>query len=254
MNESVTTKSVTTKPQPNSSGAVPRHVAIIMDGNNRWARQRQLSSIEGHKAGVTALRELIRYCVAYDEIEVLTAFAFSSENWSRSAEEVNGIMELMIHAMVDEIPEMNRNGVRMHIIGDCSGLSEALQLRIKEAEARTLDNKRMTLVIAVNYGGRWDIVNAAKQMAREAVDGQLSINQFDESQFARHLSLAQFPEPDLCIRTGDERRISNFLLWQIAYAELYFSDALWPDFGRTEFDLALKSFAARQRRFGGRSE
>lgn len=233
---------------------LPKHVAVIMDGNNRWARKHQLPGAEGHRAGVTALRELVRYCSEFDEINVLTAFAFSSENWQRPEEEVHGIMDLMLKALVNELPELNENGVRMHIVGDRSRLAPALIQRIHEAEKATEHNKNMHLVVAINYGGRWDILNAAKQMLIRVNQGELDPDKIDEQVFASSLSLNQFPDPDLLIRTGGEHRISNFLLWQSAYSELFFSDTLWPDYDRVEFDKALESFSSRQRRFGGRIE
>ena len=233
---------------------LPKHVAVIMDGNNRWAKRQQLSGAVGHKAGVTALRELVRYCSEFKAINVLTAFAFSSENWQRSDEEVNAIMGLMLQALVNELPELNENSVRMHIVGDRSRLSESLIQRIENAESATRQNDGMHLVIAINYGGRWDIVNAAKRLLEEAQAGGLDGADITEDQLAARLSLGEFPDPDLLIRTGGEHRISNFLLWQSAYSELYFSDTLWPDYDRAEFDRALESYSSRQRRFGGRVE
>ncbi|MBV1870964.1 MAG: di-trans,poly-cis-decaprenylcistransferase [Gammaproteobacteria bacterium] len=232
----------------------PGHVAVIMDGNNRWATKRNIPGAEGHRAGVAALRELVRYCSELDDVHVLTAFAFSSENWSRSDEEVNAIMGLMLQALVNELPELNENGVRMHIVGDKSRLSEGLIQRIDDAEKVTRQNDKMHLVIAINYGGRWDIVNAAKKLAIDVQSGELTPTEINEEQLAGCLSLSQFPDPDLLIRTGGEHRISNFLLWQSAYSELYFSDALWPDYDRAEFDVALESYRSRQRRYGGRVE
>ena len=232
----------------------PGHVAVIMDGNNRWATKRNIPGAEGHRAGVAALRELVRYCSELDDVHVLTAFAFSSENWSRSDEEVNAIMGLMLQALVNELPELNENGVRMHIVGDKSRLSEGLIQRIDDAEKATCQNDKMHLVIAINYGGRWDIVNAAKKLAIDVQSGELTPSDINEEQLAGCLSLSQFPDPDLLIRTGGEHRISNFLLWQSAYSELYFSDALWPDYDRAEFDVALESYRSRQRRYGGRVE
>jgi undecaprenyl diphosphate synthase len=225
-----------------------------MDGNNRWAKRQQLSSAEGHKAGVTALRELVRYCSEFDAIKVLTAFAFSSENWRRSDEEVNAIMGLMLQALVNELPELNENSVRMHIVGDRSRLSAGLIQRIDDAESATRQNSGMRLVIAINYGGRWDIVNAAKHLLEKVQGGELNTEDITEDQLAKFLSLDEFSDPDLLIRTGGEHRVSNFLLWQAAYSELYFSDTLWPDYDRSEFDRALESYASRQRRFGGRVE
>lgn len=232
---------------------MPFHVAVIMDGNNRWAKRRHLPSAEGHKSGVISLRNMVRYCAELNDIKVLTVFAFSSENWSRSEEEVNAIMTLIIRSLVSELPELNQNGVRLHVVGDRSGLSEDLVQHIHLAEEATQDNERMHLVIAINYGGRWDIVNATRQLAEEVKQGRLDPSQIDEACFANYLCLKQFPAPDLLIRTGGDCRISNFLLWQAAYTELYFSDVLWPDYDQVEFDQALASFSKRQRRFGGRT-
>ncbi|HEX4976004.1 MAG TPA: polyprenyl diphosphate synthase [Pseudomonadales bacterium] len=237
-----------------AQNSLPAHVAVIMDGNNRWAKRQTLSSTQGHKAGVSALRELVRYCAELKEIRVLTAFAFSSENWSRSDEEVNAIMSLILQSLVSELPELNQNGVRMHIVGDRSPLSAALIQRILDAEQATQHNDKMQLVIAINYGGRWDIVNAARHLAQEVKMGNLLPEEIDEARLSACLSLKNFPDPDLLIRTGGEHRISNFLLWQSAYSELYFSEALWPDYDRAEFDRALASYARRQRRFGGRAD
>lgn len=237
-----------------AQNSLPAHVAVIMDGNNRWAKRQTLSSAQGHKAGVSALRELVRYCAELKEIRVLTAFAFSSENWSRSDEEVNAIMSLILQSLVSELPELNQNGVRMHIVGDRSPLSAALIQRILDAEQATQYNDKMQLVIAINYGGRWDIVNAARHLAQEVKLGHLQSNEIDETRLSACLSLSTFSDPDLLIRTGGEHRISNFLLWQSAYSELYFSEALWPDYDRAEFDRALASYAQRQRRFGGRAD
>ncbi|MBL4607211.1 MAG: di-trans,poly-cis-decaprenylcistransferase [Pseudomonadales bacterium] len=233
-----------------ASPSLPSHVAVIMDGNNRWAKQRQLSSAEGHKKGVAALRELVRYCSELDGINVLTVFAFSSENWQRSDEEVNAIMGLMLQAMVNELPELNENGVRMHIVGDRSGLSEGLIQRIENAELSTLQNDGMHLVIAINYGGRWDIMNAAKSLLEEAQKEERNINEITENDFAQFLSLSEFSDPDLLIRTGGEHRISNFLLWQAAYSELYFTEVFWPAFRMIDFWRAIRVYQQRERRYG----
>ena len=231
---------------------IPKHIAIIMDGNNRWAKDRGLPGAEGHKAGVLSLREVVRTCGDYDEIEALTVFAFSSENWQRPTEEVDAIMSLLLNALIEEIPELNENGVRFKIIGDRSRFSEKLQRQMATAEQLTENNSRMTLNVAANYGGQWDIVNACRQLAEQVQQGDLRPDQITEADFNQLVQLSEFPPPDLCIRTADERRVSNFLLWQIAYAELYFCSAYWPDFGRDEFLLALEDYASRQRRFGGR--
>lgn len=234
--------------------SIPRHIAIIMDGNNRWAQAHGLSSAKGHAAGVGALREIVRACADYEAIDILTVFAFSSENWSRPSGEVEALMGLLLTALIEEIPELNENHVRMEIIGDRSHFSEQLQLQMAEAEALTSGNKKMVLAIALNYGGQWDIVNAARKLAAKVEQGELKAESISEAQFQQHLCLAQYPMPDLCIRTGKEQRLSNFLLWQLAYAELYFSDQYWPDFSREDLYNILVWYENRQRRFGGRGE
>lgn len=244
--------SVADKQKTKRLDILPKHVAIIMDGNNRWAKERGLPGAQGHKAGVLSLREVVRTCGDFDEIEALTVFAFSSENWQRPAEEVDAIMSLLLSALIEEIPELNDNGVRFQIVGDRSRFSEKLQNQMATAEQMTVNNSRMTLNVAANYGGQWDIVNACRELAEQVKAGSLQPDQITESQFNQHVQLSEFPPPDLCIRTADERRISNFLLWQIAYAELYFCPAYWPDFGREQFLMALEDYAGRQRRFGGR--
>lgn len=235
-----------------SLSVIPKHVAIIMDGNNRWAKAHDLPGAEGHKAGVISLREVVRACGDFDEIVALTVFAFSSENWQRPAEEVDALMALLLSALVEEIPELNENGVRFQIVGDRSRFSQQLQQQMATAEKMTETNTRMTLNVAANYGGQWDIVNASRQLAEQVQAGMLKPDEITETRFNQFVQLSEFPPPDLCIRTADERRISNFLLWQIAYAELYFCSTYWPDFGREEFLKALKAYANRQRRFGGR--
>ncbi len=233
---------------------MPRHVAIIMDGNNRWAQQRGISGAKGHAAGVDALREIVRTCADYDNIDILTVFAFSSENWSRPSQEVEALMELLLTALIEEIPELNKNDVRMEIIGERNRFSEQLQQQMADAEALTASNKKMLLAIALNYGGQWDIVNAAQQLAIKVAQEEIRPEDISAQVFQQQLCLGQYPMPDLCIRTGNEQRISNFLLWQLAYAELYFSDLYWPDFGRDAFHQALIWYQDRQRRFGGRCD
>ena len=232
----------------------PRHIAIIMDGNNRWAQEQGLEGAKGHSAGVVALREIVRACADYNVIEILTVFAFSSENWSRPDKEVEALMNLLLAALIEEIPELNKNHVRMEIIGDRSQFSEPLQNQMAEAEAQTAQNNKMLLAIALNYGGRWDILNASKELARSVKRGELEAENISEQVFEQHLCLGQYPMPDLCIRTGKEQRISNFLLWQIAYSEIYFSDRYWPDFDPAHLGNILTWYKKRQRRFGGRSE
>ena len=228
--------------------AVPRHVAIIMDGNNRWAKKRLLPGVAGHKAGVDAVRAVIEVCVE-SGVEVLTLFAFSSENWQRPAEEVGALMELFLGALRREARKLSQNGIRLRIIGDRSRFHPELQAAMAEAEALTSEG-RFLLQVAANYGGQWDITQAARQLAERVQAGQLQAGQIDAAMLEGCLTTADQPLPDLCIRTGGEHRISNFLLWQLAYSELYFSDLYWPDFKHEAMRKALANFAARQRRFG----
>ncbi len=232
---------------------IPRHVAIIMDGNGRWAKARRRPRTEGHRAGVNATRRVVRAC-ADRGVEVLTVFAFSSENWQRPAEEVSALMELFFFALRREARQLARNGIRLRIIGDRSGFPERLQREIAAAEATTADGQRMLFQVAANYGGRLDIVQAARELAQAAAAGRLDPDAIDPDTLAGHLSTAGQPDPDLFIRTGGEQRISNFLLWQLAYTELYFTDVLWPDFDEQELDRALAFYARRERRFGRISE
>jgi len=229
--------------------ALPRHVAIIMDGNGRWAQSRGLPRTAGHKAGVAPVRMCIEACARH-RIEALTLFAFSSENWARPTEEVGGLMTLFLEALDREIDELHANGVRLKFIGERQALSVRLQARIAAVEARTAANPGLKVQVAVSYGGRWDILHAARALAVRCASGELRPADIDERQFEAGLSLAGLPDPDLFIRTGGEQRISNFLLWNLAYTELHFTDALWPDFDAAGFDAALAFFAARNRRFG----
>ncbi len=241
-------------PQPMSElDSLPKHIAIIMDGNGRWARKRQRPRIFGHRAGVTSVRAVVAECTKLD-IQALTVFAFSSENWHRPKQEVGMLMELFLTALSDEADKLNNNSVRLRVIGDRSAFSEKLQRCIQKVEELTASNTGLTFNIAANYGGRWDIEQAALSMARDVCTGQISEDEINEAQLASRLSLADLPEPDLFIRTGGERRISNYLLWQLAYTELYFSDLLWPEFDEAAFHEALDWFADRERRFGKTSE
>lgn len=233
--------------------SIPRHVAIIMDGNNRWARKRLMPGVAGHRAGVEAVRAVIEVC-AESGVEVLTLFAFSSENWSRPEAEVGALMDLFMRALRREVRKLYENDICLRIIGDRSRFAPDLQQAMAAAEALTADCQRMTLVVAANYGGKWDISQAARALALEAAAGKLDPAAVSETDFESRLSTAEWPLPDLCIRTGGERRISNFLLWQMAYAELYFSDLYWPDFKHDAMREALADFACRQRRFGRTSE
>jgi undecaprenyl diphosphate synthase len=231
------------------ASGLPRHVAVIMDGNGRWAKRRALPRHLGHRAGAKAVRATVEGC-ARRGVEALTIFAFSSENWQRPQEEVTRLMELFVESIDKEVDELHRNGVRLRFIGDLSRLRAGLGAKIAAAESRTAANQRMSLFIAISYGGRWDIVEAARRLAARAVAGEIKPEAIDEALFAEQLQLAGAPDPDLFIRTGGESRISNFLLWNLAYSELYFCDTLWPDFDDAALDAALRFYASRQRRFG----
>ncbi len=231
------------------TGTVPRHVAVIMDGNGRWAEQRSLPRAAGHRAGARAVRATIEQSVRHGVLS-LTLFAFSSENWQRPADEVGVLMQLFLESLDREVADLDANGVRLRFIGDRSRLGPALNERMAAAELRTAGRERLDLVVAVAYGGRWDIAQAARRLAAETVAGKLDPAAIDESAVALRLSTAGRPPPDLFIRTGGERRISNFLLWDFAYTELWFTDTLWPDFDGAAYDAALADFAGRQRRFG----
>jgi undecaprenyl diphosphate synthase len=234
---------------PQTKSLVPNHLAIIMDGNGRWAQQRAAPRVTGHKAGIKPVRATVEYC-ATRGVSQLTLFAFSSENWKRPPAEVRGLMRLFLEALDREVDELDSNGIRLTFIGDRSRLSAALDAATRRAERRTARNSRMQLTIAVAYGGRWDIVQAARKLAGEVAIGALDPNSIDEARFARALETAELPPVDLLIRTGGEQRISNFLIWDTAYSELYFSDALWPAFDAAELERALAFYAQRQRRFG----
>lgn len=228
---------------------IPRHVAIVMDGNGRWARRRAQPRSFGHRAGQKAVREAVEFCLRR-KIESLTLFAFSSENWKRPDEEVGALMDLFLRALDKEIDELHSNEVRVRFVGALSVFNEALRTRMLGAMEKTRDNRALDLNVCVNYGGRWDIAQAARQVAEAARDGVLDPASIDETSLAPYLCLAEQPAVDLLIRTGGEHRISNFLLWQIAYAELYFTDVLWPDVDQDELARAVDDFARRERRFG----
>ncbi|MBT6272547.1 MAG: di-trans,poly-cis-decaprenylcistransferase [Chromatiales bacterium] len=232
---------------------LPRHVAIIMDGNGRWATRRRSPRFAGHRAGVNAVREVVQVCVE-KRIEVLTLFAFSSENWRRPPEEVGSLMNLFISALQSEMRKLHENNIRLNVIGERGAFSPELQTMIAEAESLMSGNTGLNLFIAANYGGRWDVVQAARQLAQSYADGAITLEDIDEVSLTRRVALGHMPEPDLFIRTGGEKRISNFMLWQLAYTELFFTEALWPDFDRRAFEGALASFAARQRRYGQTGE
>lgn len=231
-----------------------RHVAIIMDGNNRWAKQRGLPGIAGHKEGVERIREVMEACQA-SGVEVLTLFAFSSENWQRPAREVKALMALFLLYLKKEARDLKKRQVRLRVVGDRSRFSKALQLAIEKAEAITdVESAKTTLIIAADYGGRWEITQAAADIAQRVASGELSLGSINEACFNQHMPLSDLPELDLLIRTGGEQRISNFLLWQSAYAELYFCPTLWPDFNESALKAAVKNFYQRERRFGLTSE
>ena len=227
--------------------ASPKHVAVIMDGNRRWARKRMLPVAVGHACGAKTIRSIVHAC-SDRGIQYLTLFAFSTENWKRPADEVSSLMRLLMLYLQKEVADMNTNGVRLRVIGDTSRFSPHLQSLIVQARELTQSNNRINLTVAVNYGGRWDMLQAAK--AWQAANPGRHIDAMDESDLQSHLCMAGLPDPDLLIRTGGEARVSNFMLWQMAYTEFYFTDVLWPDFNHGELDLALASFAGRDRRFG----
>ena len=229
---------------------VPRHVAIIMDGNGRWAKKRFMPRVAGHNRGVEAVRDMVRACLERG-IGYLTLFAFSSENWRRPEEEVSLLMQLFVRALQYEVAKLDRNGVRLCIVGDLSRFDAKLQQMIREAEEKTAANTRLTLTICANYGGRWDILQAANRLA---VTEPEKAGCWSEADLAPYLSMHYAPEPDLFIRTGGEERVSNFLLWQLAYAEFYFTETLWPEFNEAALDLAIESYRRRERRFGRTSE
>ena len=228
---------------------VPRHIAVIMDGNGRWAKQRFLPRVAGHKRGVEALRKTIQACVDRG-VEYLTVFAFSSENWRRPVDEVSVLRQLFLTVLENEVEKMHANGIRLRVVGNLEPFGERIVELARHGEQRTAGNDKLTFTVAANYGGRWDLLQAMNRAARENPGAA----EFTEDMFASYLSLSHAPEPDLFIRTGGEKRISNFLLWQLAYTELYFTDTLWPDFNAQALDEAITSYCERERRFGRTSE
>ena len=232
---------------------LPRHIAVIMDGNGRWAKQRHLPRVAGHKAGVDAVRDVVKAC-AEKKIEALTLFAFSSENWQRPEQEVNYLMGLFITALQREAKKLHKQNIKLSIIGERERFEPKLRDQIAAAEKLTANNTGLTLVIAANYGGQWDLTNAIQDIAKEIEQGKLTSQDISPELIKSKLTIAGLPEPDLFIRTSGEQRISNFFLWQLAYTELYFTEVLWPDFTTAELDKALKFFAERERRFGCTSE
>jgi undecaprenyl diphosphate synthase len=232
---------------------LPAHVAVIMDGNGRWATKRGMPRVAGHRKGADSVRSLIRACASRG-ISYLTLFAFSSENWRRPQPEVSRLMELFVSALDKDVTELHQNNVRFRVIGDRTGLEKPIVQKITSGEELTASNTGLKLNVAINYGGRWDILEACRKLALLATEGEIEVNALQIDDIGSQLSTAGMPEPDLFIRTGGEHRISNFLLWQLAYTELYFTDVLWPDFDDQEFDKALDSYASRQRRFGKTGE
>lgn len=241
------------EPSPNQLENVPGHVAIIMDGNGRWARARRLPRTSGHKRGVTATRKVVEACVRKG-VQILTLFAFSSENWQRPPSEVSTIMELFFSTLRREAQRLAENNIRLRFIGDRAAFSDKLQRQIRQAELITASSKGMLLNIAANYGGRWDIVQAVHQLVSQAIEGRIQVKDIHPEDITSHLATAHLRDPDLFIRTGGEQRISNFLLWQLAYTELYFTSTLWPDFDEDALSHAFESYANRQRRFGKTGE
>ncbi|MCB2007553.1 MAG: polyprenyl diphosphate synthase [Burkholderiaceae bacterium] len=225
-----------------NAGPIPRHVAIVMDGNGRWATRRLLPRVAGHKVGVDSLRRCVRACAARG-IAVLTVFAFSSENWNRPQDEVSGLMDLLAMALAREVPQLVKDGVQLHFVGEREGLSPSVRGGLAQGERATAHNTGLILNVCFNYGGRWDIAQAARRLAAAGTE-------INEDSLSQAMALGHVPDPDLVIRTGGEQRISNFMLWQSAYSELYFTDTLWPDFDEASLDQAIAAFAGRERRFG----
>ncbi len=246
------TESATSKDSTGSS-IIPMHVAVIMDGNGRWAKARSLPRHAGHRSGVEAVRETVE-TAAKRGVSYLTLFAFSSENWQRPPEEVSRLMSLFLEALQREVDELHRNNVRLRFIGSREELQDGLTKKIAAAEKKTRNNTGLELIVAVAYGGRWDIVTAARKLASKVLRQELSVADINDESIAGELALAGVPDPDLLIRTGGEQRVSNFLLWNLAYAELWFCDCLWPEFGERQFDEALAFYASRQRRYGHTGE
>lgn len=232
---------------------LPKHVAIVMDGNGRWAKRKSLPRVAGHEAGAESVKEIVKQC-SEKGIQILTLFAFSSENWRRPQAEVLHLMNLFLETLQQETESLVKNNIRLRVIGDCSRFSSALQDQIALSQSLTSKSRGLTLVIAANYSGRWDITNASRLIASEVLKGHLKVEEITAEVFQKYISLSDLPEPDLFIRTSGEQRISNFMLWQFAYTELYFTEALWPDFKKDEFEQAIKFYVSRERRFGLISE
>ena len=231
----------------------PKHIVVVMDGNGRWAKKRLMPRTAGHHAGVKSTRTLVEESVK-QKIQALTIFAFSSENWKRPEQEVSSLMELFVSTLQSEVESLHKQNVKVRFIGECSAFSEKLQKKIQAAKQLTENNTGLQLNIAVNYGGRWDVAEACRKIAEQVKTGEISSSDIDAEMVNNHICLSELPEPDLFIRTGGEQRISNFLIWQLAYTELYFTDTLWPDFDEQQFQEALNWFEGRQRRFGKTGE
>lgn len=239
---------------PASQPALPKHVAIIMDGNGRWARLKGVSRARGHNQGAEALRHLLDACQSRPYIHFLTLYAFSTENWKRAPEEIEDLMNLLRHYVKREATSLHEQGIKFRFIGQLESLAPDIQADLKEVEHLTRSNERLTLTIALSYGARQEITDAVRMLAKQVEQGVLRVEDIDESLVARNLTTHDLPDPDLLIRTGGDERLSNFLLWQSAYTELYFTDVLWPDFSADELDRAVQSFSQRERRFGMRNE
>jgi undecaprenyl diphosphate synthase len=235
------------------SQAGPQHIAIIMDGNGRWAKLQNQPRFMGHRAGVKAVEAIVKHCIALD-VKVLSLFAFSSENWRRPSKEVSLLMELFSLALKQQVKRLHKNNIRLRIIGDLSKFSPSLQKQIQQSQQLTENNSGLTINIAANYGGRWDVVQSVRKIAEKVKSGELDVADISDSMINDSLATAELPEPDLFIRTGGEQRVSNFLLWQMAYTEFFFTDTLWPDFDAASLDQAVASFTQRERRFGQTSE
>ena len=242
----------TNKTPKNGSKSPPKHIAIIMDGNGRWAKSKQLPRSSGHQKGVQSVRTIVKHCAKIG-VNTLTLFAFSSENMNRPKEEVGLLFKLFLKVLKNETKKLNDNNIKLDIIGDLSAFTPEIQTLAKKAQQQLQKNTGLNLVIAANYGGQWDIVEAAKKISAKTTSGEISPEMIDNKVFSSHTALAHYPRVDLLIRTSGEVRISNFLLWDIAYSELYFCDTLWPDFGANDLDIAIKNFHSRDRRFGERN-
>ena len=245
----MSSRDISLTPCEGAAPVIPRHVAIIMDGNNRWAKRNSVSGPAGHRAGVEAVRGILRACKRHG-VEVLTLFAFSSENWGRPLPEVRALLALLSRYLRNEVKELHEDGIRVRFIGERSRFSQRQQKLMQHCETLTMGNTDATVVIAVDYGGQWDIAQTAQKLAQQVLDGRLQPQDITPELIDSNISISDLPRPDLCIRTGGDARISNFMLWHFAYSELYFTDILWPDFGEPEFARALADYSIRERRFG----